>query len=189
MEAIENITKRYSALKLTDPAPDQAALEQMMEAANRAPDHGRLRPWRFIALRGEARDRFGDVLVETLKKRNPDVIDTMVDRERAKPMRAPLILVAVAKTQESKKIPEIEQIVAVGAATQNVMLAAHAMGYGAMWRTGDSAYDDGVKKALGLDPKDTIVGYVYLGTAAVPGMPPKGMEEVPVLSEWTGPAA
>ena len=186
MEAIDNITKRYSPLKLTDPAPDQAALDRMMEAANRAPDHGRLRPWRFIVLQGEARERFGDVLVETLKKRDPNVIDTMVDRERAKPLRAPMILVAVAKTQESKKIPEIEQIVAVGAATQNVMLTAHAMGYGARWRTGDSAYDDGVKKALGLDPTDKIVGYVYLGTASVPGMPPKGMADIQVLSEWTG---
>ena len=163
MEAIENITKRYSALKLTDPAPDQTALDRMMEAANRAPDHGRLRPWRFIVLQGEARERFGDILVETLKKRDPGVMETMIDRERAKPLRAPMILVAVAKTQESKKIPEIEQIVAVGAATQNVMLTAHALGYGAMWRTGDSAYDDNVKKALGLDAASSGHAYTAAG--------------------------
>ncbi|MNC85769.1 putative NAD(P)H nitroreductase YdjA [compost metagenome] len=78
-------------------------------------------------------------------------------------MRAPVIVVVAARLKPSDKIPEVEQIISAGAAAQNMMLAAHALGFGAMWRTGAAAYDDSVKLALGLAANDAIIGFLYLG--------------------------
>lgn len=172
MDALEALTTRRSAAQLVEPAPDDETLSTMLRAGMRAPDHGRLRPWRFIVLRGKARERLGSVMAETLKRREPDAPAPLLERERQKPLRAPLLLVVAAAVAEGHKIPVIEQILAAGAAAQNVMLAAHAMGYGAIWRTGAPAYDDEVKEALGLKKTDAIVGFLYIGSpAALPPLP------------------
>lgn len=168
MEAIDALTSRRSPAQLTEPAPDQAALEAILRAAMRAPDHGKLKPWRFLVLRGDARQRLGEVMAEAMKRREPDAPANMIEREREKPLRAPLIVVLAAAIKEGHKIPVIEQLLAAGAAAQNVMLAAHAMGFGAAWKTGAPAYDAYVKEALGLAPSDAIVGFLYIGTPAAP---------------------
>jgi len=191
MEAIEALTSRRSPAKLVEPAPSDDQLEAILAAAIRAPDHGRLRPWRFLVLRGAARERLGAVMAESLKARAPDVPADVVEREGKKLLRAPLIVVVAAALNEDHKIPVIEQLLAAGAAAQNMLLAAHALGLGAMWRTGDSAYDARIKAALGLDATDAIVGFVYLGTpqgrAIIPPNEP-GVKDF--VREWTGaPAA
>ena len=185
MDALELLHTRQSASKLQDPAPDEMELADIFRSAVSAPDPGRLRPWRFVVIRDEARERFGEVMAKALKARRPDTSPEMLDRERAKPTRAPLIVIVAAHYQAGK-IPEIEQALAVGAAAQNIMLAAYAMGFGAMWRTGDVAYDASVKTALGLAPNDAIVGLIYLGTPA--GEPPPAQRPVPeqFVTEWTG---
>lgn len=164
MDAIVALTTRASPAALVDPAPDQDALDRMLRAAMRAPDHGRLRPWRFIVIDGPARARFGDVLAESLRVRDPQAAGVAIEKERAKPMRAPMIVVAAATLQERRGVPAVEQVVAVGAAAQNMLVAAHALGFGGFWRTGAPAYDDAVKHALGLRADDAIVGFLYIGT-------------------------
>jgi nitroreductase len=164
MDALDLLLTRESALKLDAPAPSEAELDTMFESAVRAPDHGRLRPWRFVVIEGDKRARFGELMADAMRNRVPDASGEMLDRERAKPMRAPTIVVAAARVQKGHRIPEFEQIAAVAAAAQNIMLAAHAMGYGAMWKTGEPAYDPVVKTALGLNTDDEIMGFLYLGT-------------------------
>jgi nitroreductase len=189
MEAIDILTQRRSPPKLVDPAPDDAAIESILSAAIRAPDHGRLRPWRFIVLRGAARERLGQVLADALRARAPDVPADVLEREKQKPLRAPLMVVVAATLQEGHKIPVIEQMLAAGAATQNLVLAAHALGFGAMWRTGDPAYDTRVKEALGLSASDAIVGFIYLGTpAGRPAIPPNEPGVKDFVREWSAPA-
>jgi nitroreductase len=164
MDALDLLLTRESALKLDAPAPSAADLDTMFQSAVRAPDHGRLRPWRFVVIEGDKRARFGELMAESMRRRDPDVAADMLDRERAKPMRAPTIVVAAAHVQKGHRIMECEQIAAAAAAAQNIMLAAHALGYGAMWKTGEPAYDPGVKTAIGLDAEDEIMGFLYLGT-------------------------
>jgi nitroreductase len=185
MDALELLHTRQSAAKLQEPGPDDMELAEIFRSAVSAPDHGRLRPWRFVVIREEARERFGELMAKTLKSRRPDTSAEMLERERAKPLRAPLIVVVAAHVQAGR-IPEIEQVLAVGAAAQNIMLAAYAMGFGAMWRTGDMAYDASVKTGLGLEEADAIVGFLYLGTPA--GDPPPADRPVPerFVTEWTG---
>jgi nitroreductase len=167
MDALEALLTRRSPGRLTDPAPDDAALKTMLDAAMRAPDHGRLRPWRFIVLRGEARARLGDLMAEAMRRREPDMPAPALEKERAKPLRAPLIVVVAASLVEGHKIPAVEQLLAAGAAAQNLQLAAHALGFGTVWRTGAPAYDPYVKQSLGLDAADAIIGFMYLGTPVV----------------------
>lgn len=178
MQALEALLKRRSAKTLTDPAPDAAALELLLECASRAPDHGRLRPWRFIVIRAAARERLGELLVDLLRRKLPTATADALQRERQKALRAPLIIAVAAVCNATAKVPAIEQTLAAGAAAQNIMLAATALGFGAMWKTGDAAYDDTVKMALGLAAGDAIVGFLYLGTPPADAMPP------PARAQW-----
>jgi nitroreductase len=94
-----------------------------------------------------------------------------LERERQKAFRAPLIIVVAAVTAPAAKVPAIEQVLSAGAAAQNILLAAFSLGFNAVWKTGDAAYDETVKSALGLEAKDSIVGFLYVGTEES-GLPP-----------------
>ena len=187
VDAIEALTTRTSPAGLVAPAPDPASLERMLQAAVRAPDHGRLRPWRFIIIEGDAREAFGDGLAAALRRREPEVPEPALAKERGKPLRAPMIIVVAARMREHRGVPGVEQIVASGAAAQNMLVAAHALGYGGFWRTGAAAYDDEVKRALGLSPQDAIVGFVYLGTPAGAPVAPSASDVAAYVSRWTAP--
>jgi len=177
MQAIDALLTRRSARALTEPAPDAGALELIFAAAARAPDHGRLRPWRFILVRGPARERFGALLAEQLRRTHPQIGEESLERERLKAFRAPLIIVVAAHCDPAVKIPVIEQTLSAAAAAHAMMLAAFALGFNAMWKTGAAAYDATVKEALGLAPADAIVGFLYFGTESDERAPA-------VSSEW-----
>lgn len=172
MDAIEALLTRRSARTLVAPAPEPAALALIFQAASSAPDHGRLRPWRFIVIEGAARERLGVLLAEHLRREHPGTTEEALQREQQKAFRAPLIVVVAAVVDPKAKIPAIEQVLAAGAAAQNIMLAALALGFNAMWKTGGAAYDETVKAAFGLTAQDAIVGFLYLGTEPAPQAAP-----------------
>lgn len=180
MDAIAALLGRASPPKVTAPGPDPDQLDTILKAGSRAPDHGRLQPFRFIVIEGEARERLGEVMAAALKARTPEAAEAMLQAERTKPLRAPLIVVVVAVVRPNPKVPDLEQVVAAGAAAQNMLIAAHALGLGAFWRTGACAYDAGVKSALGLSQEDTIVGFLYFGASA--GAPPTREVDVAALT-------
>jgi nitroreductase len=168
VDTLEAIRARRSVGRLTDPAPTDDELQTLLDAAACAPDHGELRPWKFVVLRGREKDEFGAVLEDAYVARcraiGAQPSDGQLKKERTKLGRAPLVVIACAINQHSEEIPWIEQILAVGAAVENMLLAATALGYGSMWRTGPPAYDHRVTRAIGLTDDDAIVGFVYLGT-------------------------
>ncbi len=180
------LLSRASTGALRAPAPDARALELIVAAGLRAPDHGRLRPWRFIAIAGEARARFADLAVAALRAREPEATQPEVDRMRGKLLAPPLILALGVHVTPAHKVPEIEQVMAVAAATMNMLNAAHALGYGGKWITGPNAYDPAVATALGLPPPHRLAGFLYLGTPD--GDPPPAMRPKPAefLVNWTG---
>lgn len=179
MQTIEALQTRVSVPRLKAPGPDAGQLERLLQAAVRAPDHGLMRPWRFLVLSGRERQRLGEILAHALLEKRPQATPAELDKIRAKPMRAPTVIVAVAEVEpEHAKIPVIDQIMSTAAAVQNMMVAAHEMGLGAMWRTGSWALDPFVKEGLGFAEKDEIVAFLYLGTPAgarkaVPDEPPE----------------
>lgn len=190
MDALEAIRTRRSYGRLTEPAPTGEHLRQILEAAAAAPDHGELKPWRFTLLRGDGLDAFGEVLEEAYFRRCSDSgtapVPAKARKERTKLGRAPLVVVVAAVRQPSEKIPWEDQRDAVAAATQNLLLAAHALGYGAMWRTGKEVCEDRyVKKALGLGDADSIAGFVYVGSPYVgKRLPPKEITLDGLVSEY-----
>ena len=166
MKQQTQLLKRHStpAKELGDPAPDDAQLREIFKLAMHAPDHARLSPYRFITIRGDARQALSEVFGSAVKRRDPDVSEAYLAKQKDKPLRSPLIVVVVASLSNNPKVPEIEQMLSAGAAAHGVMLASNAMGFGSIWLTGDNAYDRGVCEALGLASSEKIIGFIYLGT-------------------------
>lgn len=175
MDTIEALTTRSTAKSYGDIPPTKDHLATILDAAVRAPDHGRLRPWRFMLIEGAQRQKFGDILAAAALRRTPALSAGDLQRERDKAMRAPLVIVVACRAVPGTKVPIIEQILAAGAAAQNILLGLHNFGYAAAWKTGESAYDPEVKKALGFAVDDHIVAFIYagggLGALFAPGKP------------------
>ncbi len=190
MDAMEALLNRSSvpAKLLADPAPTGGEFDEILAAAMRAPDHGALRPWRFLTIRGEARRKLGEVFAEALCRRDPLATEDMRQKELGRPLRSPLIVVVYAEVVENNpKVPRVEQIVAAAAAAQNMLLAAHAKGYGGIMLTGANAHDAYVKTALGINPTAEIVTFLYLGTPIEPPRQKARPSPAGFTREWTGP--
>jgi nitroreductase len=191
MDAIQLLHSRNSAPRLTEPAPEGEVLDDMFKAALRAPDHCWLRPWRFLTIKEEARKDLGKLFVAAEQIRRADgeeklLAEGELNRLQAKGLRAPLIVVVIAKVTAHPKVPAVEQIISAGCAAQGILLAAHAHGFGGVWRTGSNAFDATVKQGLGLLDNEEIVGFLYLGT--VDGSYKK-LSELPVADfcqDWQG---
>jgi len=178
------LQQRNSSPKLTDPAPGSDELDEMFQAAFRAPDHAWLRPWRFLVIRGERRKDFGDLLETCLLKRNPQADDAARAKARNAPLRAPLIVVPIVRLTEHPKVPHVEQRLSTGCAAHGLLLAAEALGYAGVWRTGDPAFDRNVMDGLGLSTQEEIIGFLYLGTrdGARKGLPAISTEDF--VADW-----
>ncbi|WP_020210341.1 nitroreductase family protein [Gilvimarinus chinensis] len=185
MDAVTALTRRVSVAKLQEPGPSDEQLSQLIGAAVRAADHGLLRPWRFLLVQEESRNRLGEVFCEAVLADSATVSESVQQKFRNMPLRAPCLMVVIASIQEHPKVPRQEQIISAGAAAQNIINAAYALGLGAMWRTGDMAYHPRVLKALGLKPHEELVGYIYLGTPVNQPGEPKAVDVAPLLQHWT----
>ena len=164
MEALDALLNRVSAPRLLDPAPSAEQREVLFAAALRAPDHGQLRPYRFLTVEGEARNQLGEILAEAVQAQGSDVTQAALDKARAMPLRAPLVVVVVARLQDHFKVPKSEQLITAGCAAHAIELAAYAHGIGAVWRTGELSYNAHVAKGLGLTDGEEVVAFLYLGT-------------------------
>lgn len=169
MDALTLLHGRNSVPKLTAPAPDGAALESLLQAALRVPDHARLRPWRFLTIAGDSRQQLGQLFIDAESQRRradkqPSLSADEAIKLAAKPLRAPLIVVVIATVVEHHKVPDIEQLLSAGCAAHAILLAAHALGYAGVWRTGSNAFDTTVNLGLGLKANESITGFIYLGS-------------------------
>jgi nitroreductase len=160
---LEKIIARSSTKKFADTPVTGEQLNSLLSAAVRAPDHGQLGPWRFTVLEGPSRAILGNAMAAALREKTPDADPEALARESSKAWRSPLLIVVSAAIQVHPKVPEVEQLVAVGAAIQNLWLAAETLGLGVAWKTGSHAYHSGVKAALGLAPDEHIMGFVHVG--------------------------
>lgn len=176
---------------LEAPAPSDEDLRTMVRAAVTAPDHGALRPWRFVIIRDDALQKLGDVFRESVKLKNPDSPEAELESARQKALRSPLVIAVVATIKEHPKVPPHEQMLSTGAAAQNLQLAANALGYGSIWLTGPFATDEHVRQSLGLGSDDRIAGFIYLGTPGpAAAMARKKLQNRPqpadFMVNWTG---
>lgn len=172
MSITEIIRRRRSIGKMTEKTPTRAQIERLLEAATHAPNHRKVEPWRFFVLAGKARNELGAIMEQSLLARMEETTSTqaqaILTKERNKPLRSPVLIVVTADPPSQPNVLAIENIEAVAAAVENMLLVAEELGLAAMWRTGDAAYDSHVKAWLGLTPGDAIVGIIYLGYPAIP---------------------
>lgn len=186
MELLTTLTERCSSPVLKEPGPTKEQLKIMFKAALRAPDHALLNPWRFIIIEKEARKKLGALFVDIAIKDNPDVLESAIQRTRNLPLRAPMIIALILHYKTHAMVPEVEQILSVGAAGYGLITAAFHLGVGAYWRTGAHCFDPRIAKALYLSDNEKLMGFIYLGTPALSAKPLSVLSEDDFVSSWDG---
>ncbi|WJG11087.1 NAD(P)H nitroreductase [Aliiglaciecola sp. LCG003] len=182
MQAIDLLLNRRSQPRLAEPAPQGEALDNIMQAALRAPDHKCLTPWKFVVCQGRGLTKLGTIFEQAAI--NSDLDDKQVERAPQLPLRAPMVIVAIAKYQQHDKVPWVEQVASAACAVHAMQMAAVAQGFGGVWRTGDYAQNDEVKCAFYLEEKDEILGFLYLGTPVNEAMPPPSRNAPDYFEFW-----
>jgi nitroreductase len=174
MDVLEAIKKRRSIGKVKPDPVDKQLINQVLEAATWAPNHHLTEPWKFFVLTGEGRRLLGRTLAEiaeeTIADTNEQERQEKLMKIEEKAFRAPVIITVAAVPSSNPKVEYIEEIGAVIAAIQNMLLAAHALGLGAIWRTGKACYHPKMKKCFGLSDRDEVLGFIYIG---YPDLPPR----------------
>lgn len=163
MNTTEFLINRVSYNQLTEPAPNAEQLLSILAAGGSVPDHGNLKPFKFIVFEGDARNDLGEIFAEAAEQDGADC--EKIEKALKMTLRAPLIIAIIAKITPDHKIPEIEQTMTAGCAAYAMQMAAVDLGYQGIWRTGQFAYHSYVKQQLNITQKDQIVGFLYIGTA------------------------
>ena len=163
-DALNMLMTRQSHWPLAEPAPDDSQLQQIFDAALRAPDHGALRPWSFVLIRGDARLKLGELLVDLACARAPGEPRSAHEHRGRRALAAPVVIALVVSLTRETKVPEVEQLLCVGAAAMNMLNAIHALGFGGFWATGPDSYEQQMHRALGLTERDRLLGFLFVGT-------------------------
>lgn len=172
---------------LGEPGPDAAAIAEILRVATRVPDHGKLAPWRFVLIQGDARRAAGAALAERRAERAPPPRPEDIDAERDRFGKAPLVIVLVSRLVPSEKATEWEQVLSAGAVAMNLLNGAHAMGFAANWLTDWPAYDDRVRLLFGLGEGERIVGFFHIGTPRIAPQERWRPEVEPLVTRWAPP--
>lgn len=161
-QRLQLLHERRTVAQVLAPGPDAAELAAMFAAAETAPDHGRLHPWRLLLLDEPTRERLSVAYAQAQSERDAD--PDAVRRASSKPLRGPCVVAAFARTVEHPSVPAWEQLVAAGCAVHNLCLAATALGFGSAWRTGWFVTAPQVRAALGAADDEQVIGLIHLGT-------------------------
>jgi nitroreductase len=186
--ALLRTRRSVPALLLHEPGPSEAEIDAALEVAMRAPDHGGLRPWRFVLIRGAGREHLAQLLVRRMRERDPPSPPHKIDKAATQTRNAPLVIAVGAKLVREHKVPEIEQLLSSGAAVMNLLDAFHVQGYGAILLTGPNAYDGEIATALGFGADERLLGFVYVGSrpAQLQLPSPAPIARASCVREWTG---
>ncbi|AJD41324.1 nitroreductase-like protein [Rhizobium gallicum bv. gallicum R602sp] len=179
------VRRSIPAFQMSEPGPEKAEIEEILRLASRVPDHGKLAPWRFIVYRGEERVHIGKELLKLALEAKPDLSEDMIEVERARFTRAPVVIAVVSKAGPHFKIPEWEQIMSAGAVCLNIIFAANAHGWVANWLTEWFAYDERAYWLLGVQPGERVAGFVHIGSTNFPAVE-RPRPEISETVTWVG---
>lgn len=187
LHSLQALDERRSvpSKQLGEPGPDDATLLAMLRSAVRVPDHGKLVPFRFLRIAGQARLALGEFLAERTLQRDPEAPPAAVDKDRERFAHAPLAIAVIVRLQREAKVPEIEQWLSAGSVCFALLQAAQAYGFGAQWLTAWMAYDDAVAARLGLAENERIAGFIHIGTARMQVPERERPDPQHLLSDWT----
>ena len=184
MDTLKAIQTRNSIPRLEDPAPSSEEMFEVYKGALRAPDHARLRPWKFIEVRGASREKLANAFLKTAHSLNKNLSESEIEKLKQAPYRAPMLIILAADIKNHPKVPKVEQIISMGAAAQNILLGIHEIGYSAVWRTGQMAFNPEITEALGLETNFEVIGYLYIGTSSGKEKPIPNLDPKDFLETW-----
>jgi nitroreductase len=186
MEELAFLRRRRSVPSrlLAAPGPDDAQLTAMLTEAVRVPDHGKLEPWRFLKIAGDARQALGELLAARARERDPQVPDAAVEKDRQRFSFAPVVVAVIGRPQAPHKVPVQEQLLSGGAVCFALLQAAQALGFGAQWLTGWAAYDPVITARLGVGPDERVLGFIHIGTATAEAPERLRPDVGSLLREW-----
>lgn len=190
MDSLDDMLSRHStpSRQLGKPGPDPAQLLRMLTVAVHVPDHGKLVPWRFLRIGGDARLRLGDALAQRAVQRDPRLAAASIEKERRRFSFAPAIIAVIARLTPDHKIPETEQLLSGGCVCFSLLRAAQALGFGAQWLTGWAAYDPHITALLGLGAHERVLGFIHIGSVLEPAPERDRPDPRALLTDWTGEA-
>ena len=175
--------------QLGPPGPDDETLLRMLQVAVRVPDHGKLVPFRFLRIAGDARHALGTALVARALVLDPGASTATLEKDRARFSHAPLIITVIARLDSRHKVPGQEQLLSAGCVCFALLQAAQALGFGAQWLTGWAAYDAAIGTILGLQADEKIVGFIHIGTPGMEAPERDRPDASALLSDWHPAAA
>ena len=181
------LTRRSVLAKdLGEPGPNDQQLQTILRAGLRIPDHGRAEPWKIQVLDAAAQLALGEFSATLFRSENPKAKDVLIEFERERPQRSPVLLIVSFHPNKQKlaKIPEVEQLLSTGAVCQNILVATQALGYNAQWVTDWPAYHPEIRRFLGHDEETQIVGFIHIGTAAEPPKERPRPDLDSIVSAW-----
>ncbi|HAI48253.1 MAG TPA: nitroreductase [Stenotrophomonas sp.] len=174
------------ARQLGEPGPDPQTLLRMLASAVRVPDHGKLVPFRFLRIAGDARHSLGEYLVQRSRERDPNVSAAQLEKDRLRFSHAPLVITVVARPRPNPKVPEEEQLMTAGCVCFALLQAAQALGFGAQWLTAWMAFDPAVRAHLGLAEEERIAGFIHIGTPRTEAPERERPDPAALLQDWVG---
>lgn len=186
--ALQALDARRSvpAKQLGEPGPDPDTLLRMLTSAVRVPDHGKLVPYRFLRIAGDARHRLGAFLSERSLERDPQVSAAQLEKDRQRFAHAPLVIAVIARPQPNPKVPAAEQLMTAGCVCFALLQAAQALGFGAQWLTAWMAFDPAVHAHLGLEAEEQIAGFIHIGTPRTDVPERDRPDPAALLRDWEG---
>ncbi|MFT8789223.1 nitroreductase [Komagataeibacter saccharivorans] len=186
MASLDLLLSRFSTDALVEPAPAGGVLESILSTAMRAPDHGKLRPWRYAIVQGDARLELAQRVVASMKRLDPDVAPAKIEKRLSRFSTMPMTIVLGMHLRPEHKIPVLEQELAVGAAAMNILNALHATGFGGVWVSGDVAYDPEFAAELGFPAPHKLAGFLFVGTPKAGAAGPTRRPVDGYVAQWTG---
>ncbi len=156
------------AFQMREPGPSRDEIEEILKLAVRVPDHGKIAPWRFIVYSGAVRSEIGEALLKMRLEKEPQLSEELIEVERNRFTRAPLVIGVISTAAPHAKIPEWEQVMSAGAVCLNLLMAANASGYAANWLTEWFAFDEAAFPLLGIKPEEKVAGFIHIGSTDFP---------------------
>lgn len=154
--------RSVKARDMQGPGPNRQTMQQILTAGMRVPDHGKLAPWRFLVLTGNDRTQLGDLIARGLTLEN-ETSEKVAEKMKSYATQGPVLVVAIHTPRPESPVPLWEQQLSVGAACQNMLVAATALGYASQWLTGWASYSPTVTAGLGLVEQEKIAGFLFFG--------------------------
>lgn len=173
------------AFQMREPGPSRQELDDILKLAVRVPDHGKLAPWRFIVYRGDKRAEIGEALLKLALEAKPDLSAEMIDVERARFTRAPVVIAVISRAAPHGKIPEWEQVMSAGAVCLNLLMAANATGFVSNWLSEWFAFDQRAWPLLGINADEKVAGFIHIGSTDFP-VTERPRPELADVVTWVG---